>query len=257
MKILIAGDVHGDIDNICLLLDIAISNECEHIYVCGDFGIFNKLKRYETFEADVIKMSEEKGVHVHFIKGNHEDHNYLEELCGDSNSVIDISDFLHYHPNQCVWTIDGLRFGAMGGAHSIDIFSNRRIENVDWFRNEMISQEDVHYSEEMGRIDVLLCHDQPITGNIDDYLEYPMDPLTIENRMRLQKICENVRPKLLIHGHYHRRMDFKGNYTKGERKVIEFPIISLHCNHYLSKQYIVFNTDKFCNGRLYANKNLF
>jgi hypothetical protein len=217
--------------------------------VCGDIGIYPKIKNLENFVDQLDKKAEAKSIDIHFIKGNHEDHDYLNEISAGSLDIVDLTEYVHYHPNCCVWEWNDVVFGAMGGAYSIN--KEFIINSGLWFENEMITNEDVEKSKNMGKVDVLICHDQPFTGNIDDYMDDPMHVLTNENRRLLQRVCENVRPGILYHGHYHHRMDFKGNYTVNE-KLVEFPIIALHCERYFRKQYIIFDTNKMINGKYYG-----
>ena len=247
MRILMAGDPHGDRTNVSMLLDVAVLTDCTKIMFLGDFGYFEHIPQNPSFVTAISVEAVRVNVEIHFIKGNHDNHEMLNRLYGEHGSVKEIAKMVYYHPNCEVWEWDGVVFGAIGGAVSID--KNKRTPGHTWWHNEEISNVDLRKCEEMGNVDVLLSHDCPLTGNVEDYCDFRADALFMGHRRKLQHVVEVVKPKLLFHGHFHVRYEGTANYTVDEGDVVWFPIIGLFHNYDYRKQSYVFDTEEFLNGK--------
>lgn len=225
---IISGDTHGDARNICELIDLACSMNCLGVVVCGDFGYFPNLVNTNNELIIASKYAEFRNKIVYFLKGNHENHAELAK----HSTITELYKNIFYLPNNTVIKLGEYNVGIMGGAYSID--SWRRVEGIDWFKNEMISNEDVENC--MGNVDILLSHDAPLNNDgIDEYLEHDMDANTLANRLSLQKVVNKVSPKLIIHGHYHLRRFFECLLNTGTK----IPCISLDCNFNINFQWIL------------------
>jgi len=96
-----------------------------------------------------------------------------------------------------------VRFGALGGAFSIDW--RDRTPGKSWWPQEITTQADV---ETLGdeALDVLVSHEAPADVPLTGFR------LPAEDQVRTDEVRELVRdavratqPKLVLHGHWHRR----------------------------------------------------
>lgn len=219
MKLLIVGDTHGDKENISLLMNVAIENECEKIIQVGDFGYFPHIPKHDSFLDFCSAEIYRSGIPIHFIRGNHDNCEILNQL---GEGIHSIRDGLFYHSCGFVWDWNGKKFVGIGGAYSID--KGHRTEGVDWWRDEQIPNSLTY--KEIGKVDYLFSHDAPISSDIESLLDFRMDAETIGNRMKLQTICEGCMPEIVFHGHYHKKYDCRGSFSDGS----EFLIRSLGAN---------------------------
>lgn len=240
MKILWCGDTHGDIENIVKALEYACLNDCTIVFILGDFGYFPNLEKYGSFIREVSKEAKRFDIEVHWLRGNHENHEALNRICKGKTDTIEMEPNVFYHPNANSWRWDGITFLAMGGAYSID--KAYRKLGRDWFPGEVIAVEDTYKACGLGQIDVVLSHDSPISSNLDDFLDFYLAAETQANRHQLQGVIEAVRPKINFHGHYHTRFQGKGSFNT-EDGIKEFDTICLDC-HGIG-QYYIFDTKLF------------
>ena len=241
MKILICGDTHGDRTNVGCLIDLAILNECERIVILGDFGYFEHIPQNPSFVNAISLEAIKANIKIHWIKGNHDKHEMLNRLYG--SNISEIAPNIIYHPNCSTWDWDGIRFGAMGGAVSID--KESRIIGYTWWEDEEISTSDLYNCEKMGKVDVLLSHDCPLSGNVEEYCDFKQDALSLVHRKKLQYVVEQTKPDILFHGHFHIRYTGSGFYNISERTIMRFPIIGLFHNYDYRKQSYIFDTETF------------
>lgn len=213
MKILIAGDPHGSRKNMLHLVKKAAGNKCKKVLLLGDVGYLPNYLDGREYVDYVSKIAVEYGIEVHWIKGNHDNHEILSEYRG----TVEIAENFIFHQNIDVWTWGKYTFCAVGGAVSVDVFSNSRNRGIDWWPNEVISVSDIYAAMEVKeKIDIVIAHDCPISVNIDKYLEFKTGEDTIANRTVLQEIVDILKPSKLFHGHYHERINETGTCLTGE-----------------------------------------
>lgn len=218
-RILMAGDSHGDINYIRNLYRVAASNNCDAVYVVGDFGFGSRKE-----DSDYLNQCSALAVNIplFWLDGNHEDHSALREgylLTHFNEAAMNSrppSPFVEIRPNlyhtwrgaQWVWS--GRRFMSVGGAYSVN--RGQRTKYVSWWPTEEMSYSDFRTIMDTlpDKVDVLLTHDIPDGADMgfDDVEDWKaVFPQAQGNRKYLQMIVEGVQPKLLIHGHMHH------NYT--------------------------------------------
>ena len=98
------------------------------------------------------------------------------------------------------------RFGALGGAVSID--RAVRVENESWWPTEAITARDVDTLIERAPdgLDVLLAHDAPmLPPSIRPLADLILRADCNDSNQHVARAVRATRPKLLLHGHYHRR----------------------------------------------------
>lgn len=115
-------------------------------------------------------------------------------------------------PRGYRWTWWGQAWMALGGATSIDRL--QRIPGRSWWPEEALTDEDVEYASRPGAVDVLVCHDAPYGANVPGVGLGPPRPCdwplqtqleSYDHRLKVRKVVDVVRPRLVAHGHMHCR----------------------------------------------------
>ncbi len=211
-RILVTGDTHGEIDikKLQISKKIAELNEEDYLIILGDFGgIWDGSKNDE----DILNMYADFPFTTLFIDGNHENFNLLEkypvkDYCG--GKIHEIRPNLFHLMRGYKFTIAGKTFLTIGGARSID--RNLREEDVDWWAQEMISDEEKNrvrkLLEKEKEFDYILTHCAPTTC-----LYYLMSYVFKEDQDEFVEFLDReVLPvvdfKTWYFGHYHRNIDF-------------------------------------------------
>lgn len=203
-RIAICGDWHGNYAYAQKALAYAIRQGADVILHVGDFGYW-KDGGYLTV---LNNMCEEHNVYLMFVDGNHENHRMLNEQPVDEDGVRRLRTRLWHLPRGFRWEWLDVTFLALGGAHSVD--KPWRDEGVDWFPEETITIPQAYKAVEGGHADVMITHDCPAGVNIPGLEEgkaiFPPDQLDIAERHRalLRQVVDEVTPRFLWHGHYHR-----------------------------------------------------
>ena len=176
VKLLFAGDWHGDEDWAAEVLDHAAKEGVAWVVQVGDFGFgFYRLGDDPTepgdwaprcpFARHVSRLAAEAGVPVVFIDGNHDNHVLLARLAEHRDPVgaegfVPVEDHLYWAPRGHRWEWDGVRFGALGGGYSAD--RRWRTKGLDFWTEEVTTASDVTRLGP-GPLDVLVTHDGPMT----------------------------------------------------------------------------------------------
>lgn len=158
-KLLIAGDIHGNERWIGSLCKLARRYGCDAILQLGDFGYWPHTVDGRRFLKHVDWHAERNGVAcVYWIDGNHENHDALVALEPEPDGTVVIGERCRYIPRGLRWEWQGIRFGALGGALSVD--RRERVEGESWWAGEVMTRSDL---ERLGDrpLDVLATHNAP------------------------------------------------------------------------------------------------
>jgi hypothetical protein len=215
MRILLAGDTHGDIDHCQYLIRTALAKDCDRVFVLGDFGFWAHTERGVKFLDQLNEYASGLDVPVYFLDGNHDKTSLLMERHGDlrdDEGFVIVRPHVLYSPRGHRWTWDHAGFITLGGAYSVDkdwrlqqeemYFDEYPPESL-WFPEEEMSDEDMDaiLQEDSSPVDVMLAHDKPRSSNPKwnrkDYLE------CLPNQDRLQRAMRVLRPRAYFHGHLH------------------------------------------------------
>ena len=266
MKILFVGDTHGSITQWDHIVFEAKKQQADLIWQVGDFGYHFTPEYIQR----VHRATEETGVPVYWIDGNHDDHTFIQdrlkelfpncpycdgnglrnlgsdgtcsyyESCHKCDgygqnfpypaevALWDDAPNVFYMPRGSTTKLGGLTFMAMGGAFSID--KDVRTPYVSWWPEETISAKDVECALEVSHVDVIVSHDVPygVSALESMIAQFPLsDRLeqgSAKNRIALLAIVEQLRPKLVVHGHYH--WHYKSNLLLDDHQV---SIVGLDC----------------------------
>lgn len=249
MRLMMLGDTHGSNQFIHGPLKVARRQKVDAIVQVGDFGF---IWRDETNRLDSFQNVRKQfgSIPFFFLDGNHEDHDVLAEMGAtpDAEAFVEIAPGLTYLPRGFTWEWDGIQFMSMGGATSVDVDPDPscfppwkgRTLGFDWFQQETISYRDVNRAIAKGKVDVLLSHDVPeipaFLGERLGYLKEKIERASRSNRLALAAIAEEVRPELIVHGHYHFRYnDFWQDSV----------VCGLGHHRHGQSQYVTIDTERF------------
>lgn len=208
MKLLVLGDTHADTVFTRSAVEMAAQLGCSRIVQVGDFGFWPSFSGGQEFLSRIRKGLHKHQIELSFVRGNHEDHEALDHLdqCHGPDSLLTPEGFvvvrkpkhgaIYSMPRAGNWEWDGVRFGCLGGAYSID--QRYRTKFVDWFPQEMPTMDDV---ERLSPCDVLFTHDAPqlLLPPLGDHRDDEGAPSGAAVRAAVAR----CRPTLLVHGHWH------------------------------------------------------
>lgn len=213
-QVAIAGDWHGNTAWALNRLQLAAAAGITTIYHVGDFGIWPGRTGKAYFQKLHAHL-DEHDQYVRVVPGNHEDYNILEQMRLNDDGWLYRTDYprLQFAPRGHTWLHAGVRFGALGGAGSID--RNIRNPGTEWWPAEEITDADcaalVANVTDRGwdRLDILLTHEAPAgvarRGAIPRplWLTPEVEHYCWTQRVRLRGAVDTTAPARLFHGHWH------------------------------------------------------
>lgn len=217
-KILTVGDIHGNWFWVTkTVLPVAQKLGANMILQVGDFGYWEHTKEgiayLDTFNQALRKF----GMWCVFVDGNHENFNLLLEKPRNEQGFGIVRSRILHARRGVDWWWNNIHFMAMGGAASYD--KKFRIEGKSWWPQELITEKDIEKALEVGLVDVLVTHDAPFKATPIPLEE--IDQETTLNETKLQELVDACKPKLVIHGHWHKLNKKMINpYTNTETNVI-------------------------------------
>jgi hypothetical protein len=227
MRILFVGDTHGNATwwrNVVRPTASAIA--ADGIIQVGDFGFWPTGRHFIDAAADTDPP-------VWWIDGNHEHHHELAKWAADARRTTGAGPFdplpmrgaLTYLPRGARLELAGTQIAALGGARSIDRLIRR--PGLGWFPGEAISDDDIAAVAAGGRADVLVTHD-----TFDGYRIPGLPPVELlshawqaerpaceAHRSQVGRAVDAVRPRLVVHGHYHTRYHMTVERSWGQVRV--------------------------------------
>lgn len=211
--ILLLGDAHGNTEYMTDAVRAAAENGIRRVIQLGDLGVWpgEKGKKFMDQLESVVR---ETGVQFFFIDGNHEDYDqligHLSNSPRDADGGVYVRENIVWLPRGTVKKIAGKTFAFLGGSISVD--KGDRIPGESWWKQEEITLHDIDRLENnvIGReVDVFVTHDVPASVDFpvkpDDHWPATTLKETHNQRVVLDLAVEIVRPKLLVHGHWHTR----------------------------------------------------
>lgn len=229
MRVLFAGDTHGKIGTIKLILKEANRNDCDIIFQVGDFGYWEHSAEGVYYIDQVSHYALQYGIPIYFLDGNHDKTSLLLEKYDerDDDGFIRVRDYVKYSPRGHRWTWDGLAFASFGGAYSVDKHwrlhqekkrseqiakqntyrTSQNQKSVDtsgtlWFPEEEMTDIDMdEFLKDDSPVDIILAHDMPRGAN-PQWNRKNLEECW-PNQDRLRKAVNTLQPRLYIHGHLH------------------------------------------------------
>lgn len=216
-RLLVVGDTHGNIDWIGRMSKLATRHGCEGVIQLGDFGFWPDQRIWRTERRIVINDGWIDAVAVcaathnvwwRVIDGNHDAHPLARGAYrADPNGVRPIRTVLDHADRGAVWSWGEVRFGALGGAISIDRYV--RSEGHSYWRTEEITDDEVDTLIDRAGpdgVDVLFTHDAPsLPPGIRPLSDPALRADCERSHAQIARAVDVLRPQLLVHGHYHLR----------------------------------------------------
>jgi len=223
-KIAFAGDWHGNQRWAIDMIDAAGAEHADVIIHTGDFGY----KFAKGYLNALNAALEEWDMNLLFVDGNHDKQRtiwrYTRPTRTDGlESPRMLRSRIWHLPRGYRWQWGEVKFLAMGGAYSVD--RDFRLHG-EWWPEEEITERNVNDALKLGETDVLISHDCPRTVKIPNlektsvfFPEHAIWRAEV-HRDRLLRLVVGVRPRLIVHGHYHRSYGLSTELGYGPISVI-------------------------------------
>lgn len=220
-RIVVAGDWHGDATwargVIGMLPDLLPDESPRRIVHLGDFGVWPGPAgaRYLLLVSESLRAVDGE---LWFVDGNHEDHDRLQSLLAGHRrgDRIEVGGRIHWLTRGHRWAWHGRTWLALGGGTSVD--RTARIEGRSWWPQEALTLADCELAAS-ATADVMVCHDAPSSVPLNLPRPAPgwweLEPAE-KHRELLQAVVDDVRPRWLMHGHYHLSHDTTVRMAHGD-----------------------------------------
>lgn len=203
-RIVVAGDWHGAAPWAIDVIRRTAGQRIRTIVQVGDLGVGPWFGRPDAFLPRLDERLDRAGVRLLVVPGNHENYDTLVAAPLDDDGTIVLGERIRALPRGHRWTIGGRRFGALGGATSVDRGS--RLPGGSWWAAEAITLGDV---EALGDepVDILVTHEAPAGVLLVSPLQVPDDLRRVADygRRLVRRAVENTRPAVHLCGHWHQR----------------------------------------------------
>jgi predicted phosphodiesterase len=238
MAIYVTGDCHRDYkkftaDNFPEQKEMT---KDDYVIILGDFGYWDKTKTNDWW----MNWLEGRPFTTLFVDGNHENYDMLAELPVEEwngGRVQKVRDSVIHLMRGEIYTIEGLKFFAFGGARSHDIqdgilepddpdFKAKkaildsqngvyRINHVSWWEEEMPSDLEMQWGlynleDNNNEVDYILTHDGPHRAMASVYPGWIRpDKLSLY----FDALSFNIKFKRWFFGHHHENRNILYKYT--------------------------------------------
>lgn len=222
-KVCAVGDTHANMQWICnMVIPYAQAQGCGKIMQLGDFGLIWRGAQRDNNLRKLNKRLDLAGIDLHFLPGNHEDHDLLDcyRTTEGPEGHLQVTPRIFYTGRVSKWEWAGRKIGAVGGAVSIDRDWRQSHERASgqkvWWKEEVLSSEEAEQAHMLGTLDVLFTHDAPA-----EFPETWLKPdLESEiNRQRMSSIGRATVPKMWFHGHLHCPITYPFRHENGTCEV--------------------------------------
>lgn len=199
------GDIHGNLFEVIEFINRFELGENDNIIVLGDCGIAFRNDKKDLDQNIKLWNKYSNGVKLFFLDGNHENYRILNRLPIENNMGKISNNIYHLRRGQ-IYEFEDKKVLVCGGADSVDKY--RRIENLDWWEEETITEEDI-VKISAGHYDYVLTHCCPrsIFENNKIYLSTLqfLDENTINHNSEdmLEKLKNKITFDHFWFGHYH------------------------------------------------------
>lgn len=197
-KIAIAGDWHAIVAAMTSGMNHAASCGADAVVHVGDFG-FRYTPEFVNATAQRVR---ETGIPLYFIRGNHDDRDYLDALLDNPFEPAEVAPGLIYVPDGALIPFGNTDIAFLGGAYSVD--RAHRILGESWWEDEEPSIEAVqHFVDDAAQAPVMVIHELPRNARNVNGRHHMMEALP--SRDVAQQAVDAVRPKIVFNGHMHVR----------------------------------------------------
>ena len=209
--VLLAGDTHGNVNELKQLFKDAKALGAKTIIQCGDYGFGWSIGEDGLCDFSVLTsaMAEKTGIEFYWLDGNHENFDMLYKLPIDrATGLRPIVNHVTHLPRGSSLKIGNTTFRAFGGAYSVD--KAYRTKGRSWWPQETCTEEDVEKAITAGPADVFLSHDAPrgvqdTAGLRRKLVEWGVEAaeISISNQEKVRRALDASGAQLAFHGHLH------------------------------------------------------
>jgi len=204
MKILILGDMHGEIEIAKRIVD---STDCDYVLQVGDMTLYGNYSKP-----------------VYFITGNHENWDIIEAI---DNGKIEFENLKHINTAEVISLKKGkeiIGVSGLNGNYSPKDYELKRQE-LEGKRRSHFVKDDVERCKKLKNIDIFLSHEPPVgIGFIKRNKDVGIEPI--------KEILDSIRPRFLFFCHHHIFFEKTVNITR---------IFGLS---YASREYCILDTNR-------------
>lgn len=203
-RVAVIGDMHGDLPVLESILEHAHRASIQTAIQLGDFGFWPG-PHGQQYIAGVHQALDQLNMHMIVIDGNHDWHEYLQQLSAAGPGLYPVTERLWYAARGTVFSLPGApRCLAAGGAHSVDWA--RRRSGVDWWPQETMSGTEINRCLDAGPVDVVFAHDCPTAmATVMGVHLHLTTPDAVGHHRAVDAIWETSQPRYWFGGHYHQR----------------------------------------------------
>lgn len=214
MMLCTAGDAHGALDRLyadVLDLERAIGVSFDWVLHVGDFGIWpdpdrvDKATRHHDGAGDFprwIADAHEAPRRTVFIKGNHEDFEWL-----DARPTREVHPGLHYLRNGEVFELTArgeiLRVGGIGGCHGPSNFE-RPSGSLAGYSKRHYTRDEIEKLGTRADLDIVMTHDAPKGVRFPKHRRGEGFESVAAG---LDDLLARTKPRVCFFGHHHTRLD--------------------------------------------------
>lgn len=240
----VIGDTHGDFAWTSRVLTKVLAQGVKQIHVLGDFGfVWHSAPQERNKLSRLTAILDEHDAHLYVTGGNHEGYAALERHHPeDDHGYRHITDRITWLPRGWRARTDaGTVVASLGGANSVDYDHPVRQppqngHGGSWWPEEQITDADLN---RLGNdpVDVLLAHDAPRSQALQQELHkssrfWSPQGLAYADmgQQMFHRGVTQVRPKLVLSGHYHQFLDTTETFHTWDGDEFETRSIILNCN---------------------------
>ncbi len=181
------------------------------VIILGDFGGVWSKHEEDAYEKYWLKWLDEKNFTTVFVDGNHENFDRLltyPEKTWNGGKVGVIRDSVLHLKRGEVFTINGLKFLALGGACSVD--KHERKEGTSWWPQEEFTLEDLENANKNliavnDKVDYVIAHDMPLSKKTS----FNFMKAGSATNWLFEEISQTIQYKTWFCGHYHHNIHFE------------------------------------------------
>jgi hypothetical protein len=220
-KILFLGDTHCS--STTLRMALGVGSGIDAIFQMGDFGFWPRNPQGQEF----LRLAANSPIPLYWLPGNHEDWDRYEYVI--DNYTYDEDGFAKYgsmriSPKTHSWEWDGIKFGVLGGAYSVDRAMGK--EGVRWFPQEVPQYSDIDPLPD--HVDVFLTHEAAL--NLAQVFNWaPVPPawekgidwdVSAQSQDVIRQAILKTDPQIHVHGHWH----WQGSYQVPDTNTVSIAL---------------------------------
>jgi predicted phosphodiesterase len=218
MIICAAGDIHGAMGRLyddVLAFEQSLGLRFDAVLHVGDFGIWPDPARVDRATREHEGAGDFPAWHASarpvprrtiFIKGNHEDFEWLEDRAG-----TEVLPGLTYLANGKVMELradanaETIRIGGIGGCFGPSNYE-RPSTRLQGYARRHFTRDEVERLCAQGSLDILLVHDAP--GGVEFIRRRgPREQVYVSEAAGLAEAVRRTQPSVCFFGHHHHRVD--------------------------------------------------